>query len=75
MQWLWLIPLAVWLVSIRCGCYVAEQKSRSLNEGFWFALLFGPLGVLIVACLPNNPDDVSAWKGLNRLVYEDVKRR
>jgi len=35
-----------------CGIYVATEKNRSQNEGFLFGLLFGPLGLIVVACLP-----------------------
>jgi hypothetical protein len=35
-----------------CGIYVATQKGRSETEGFIFGLLLGPVGVLVIACLP-----------------------
>ena len=35
------------------GVYVANQKGRGDGEGFWFGILFGPIGILIVACLPD----------------------
>jgi hypothetical protein len=34
------------------GAYVSGQLGREGIEGFVLALLFGPLGVLIAACLP-----------------------
>ncbi len=54
------------------GFYVAYQKGRSQMEGFIFGLLFGPLGLLIVACLPtgDNPG-----RPVNRMVRgEDYGR-
>lgn len=36
------------------GMWVADQKSRPSSEGFLLGLLFGPLGVLIEAVLPNG---------------------
>jgi len=35
------------------GGYVAEAKGRSVGEGMIFAVFFGPLGLLIVSCLPT----------------------
>jgi hypothetical protein len=35
------------------GAYTANEKGRSLGEGAVFGVLFGPLGLLIVACLPT----------------------
>ncbi|MGO9471412.1 MAG: hypothetical protein ACLQIB_06975 [Isosphaeraceae bacterium] len=45
------------VLSAMVGCYVAYEKGRSQMEGFILGLLFGPLGLLIVACLPtgDNP--------------------
>lgn len=36
-----------------CGSYIAETKNRSQMEGVVFGVLFGPLGLIIVACLPT----------------------
>jgi len=36
------------------GSYVAEQNGRSLLEGVCFGLVFGPLGLVIEACLPTQ---------------------
>ena len=36
------------------GIYVAEQKNRSLCEGLIFGVLLGPVGMLVVACLPTR---------------------
>jgi hypothetical protein len=35
------------------GLYVANAKGRGDAEGAIFAVLFGPLGLLLVACLPT----------------------
>jgi hypothetical protein len=35
------------------GTYVASVKGRPLEEGAAFAILLGPFGMLIVACLPT----------------------
>jgi hypothetical protein len=37
------------------GLYVAGQKGRGDAEGFWFGALFGPLGLVVVASLPEGP--------------------
>lgn len=34
------------------GLYVATQKNRPITEGFILGLAFGPLGVIVEACLP-----------------------
>jgi hypothetical protein len=35
------------------GYYVAEQKGRAPFEGMAFSVLLGPIGMIIVACLPT----------------------
>lgn len=35
------------------GVYIATQKGRSQGEGMFFGLLFGPLGLVVAASLPN----------------------
>ncbi len=52
MEW-FIVCLLAWGVSIVAGDYVARQKGRTGTEGAVFGLIFGPLGVLIVACLPE----------------------
>ena len=42
------------------GTYVSAQKNRPAVEGFIFAALLGPLGMLIVACLPTLMPDPAA---------------
>jgi hypothetical protein len=34
------------------GYYVAAEKGREPGEGIAFGVLLGPLGMIIVACLP-----------------------
>jgi hypothetical protein len=40
------------------GVYIAGQKGRSTIEGFVFGLLLGPIGLIIVACLPTRTADM-----------------
>lgn len=57
------ILIAVFAYFVSCmvaGVYVADAKSRSTTEGFFFGILFGPIGVLIVACLPMGTVGVVA---------------
>lgn len=42
----------LWVASVGGGAYVAVQKRRHWSEGAAFGVLFGPLGMLTVACLP-----------------------
>jgi len=37
-----------------CAWLIAEEKGRPAWEGFFYGAMFGPLGVLIEACLPNR---------------------
>ena len=44
------------------GVYVATQKGRSAGEGIVFGIVLGPIGLLIVACLPvQDKSDPSSW--------------
>lgn len=36
------------------GRHIAVEKGRSMAEGFWFGVFFGPWGLLIVALLPDK---------------------
>jgi hypothetical protein len=36
------------------GAYVAIQKNRDWMEGSVMAVLFGPFGLIVEACLPTN---------------------
>lgn len=38
------------------GGWVAAQKGRPIGEGVLLGLLFGPIGVLIAALLPADPE-------------------
>jgi hypothetical protein len=44
----------VWFVCGCLGAWVARQKGRGGDEGFYLGFLFGPFGVLIEALLPNK---------------------
>ena len=52
--------LAYVVAMIMAGGYVAVEKHRHVGEGIAFALLFGPLGLLVVACLPMGDVVVAA---------------
>src|SRR2546426_12731566 len=45
-------PVLIWIVSLILGCLIGSAKGRVVS-GFVWSLLLGPLGVLIVLCLPN----------------------
>lgn len=50
----YLIGLGIYLVACGlAGLYVSAQKGRGEGEGWWFGLLFGPLGLVVVASLPD----------------------
>jgi hypothetical protein len=52
---LWIVAMiAAWVFSIAAGRYVAVAKRRTPGEGAIFGAAFGPLGVLIEACLPDD---------------------
>ena len=42
------------LLVTACGWYVAIQKGRHPVEGIIFGFLMGPLGLILVACLPTQ---------------------
>ncbi len=44
----------LWVASIFGGHYVAAAKRRSTMEGIIFGAVFGPLGMLVAACLPDD---------------------
>ena len=35
------------------GAVLSDEKHRSLSQGFWLGALFGPLGLIVVACMPT----------------------
>ena len=53
MGWLILTALVWGFVGAFLGAYVCKQKGRKQEEGILIGFLFGLIGVLIVACLPN----------------------
>lgn len=42
----------IWIFSIIIGCLIGSAKDR-FGSGLVWSFLFGPLGVLVVLCLPN----------------------
>jgi hypothetical protein len=49
------VVLILWfLVCAPFGAHVARAKGRSIAEGVIFTMFFGPLGLIIVACLPTQ---------------------
>ncbi len=56
LQWVLLTAGAIYLLICGIsGLVVATEKNRSEGEGFVYGLLFGPIGVLIEACLATRP--------------------
>jgi hypothetical protein len=58
----------LWAASIFAGDYVARSKNRSGQEGAIFGMLFGPVGVLIVACLRDQPAEVPESRTKSRMM-------
>jgi hypothetical protein len=57
----WLVFICLLLAILACifgglGAWVATHKHRGTLEGFILGLLFGPLGVLVEALLPNGSE-------------------
>jgi len=51
---LWSIGIGIYLAIVgEVGSYIAEQKGRSVGGGFLFGFFFGPLGLVIEACVPT----------------------
>ena len=48
------ILFVAWLIFAILGMWIANQKHREGGEGFILGLLFGPIGCLIEAILPNG---------------------
>ncbi len=48
------------------GTYVSIQKNRYGWEGFWLAVLFGPLGAIIAALLPTGAAETAAAAPVRR---------
>lgn len=53
MDGLFVVVAIGWLTMAALGAWVADQKFRSMAEGFVLGLLFGPLGVIVEALLPR----------------------
>ncbi len=45
--------LIIWIFSMIIGCMIGAAKDQTVS-GFIWSFLFGPLGVLVVVCLPNR---------------------
>src|SRR5262249_30419438 len=52
-----LVLIPAWFSLVGLGAYAAAQKGRPRAEGATLGLLFGPLGCLIVALLPEPARD------------------
>ena len=58
------------------GMYVAKQKNRSSDEGFWFGFLLSLVGVIIVALLPTKEANVEPKKAeLTEEQLEENKKK
>jgi hypothetical protein len=54
----WLVLLFLWALQGGIGCAICQMKNRSGVEGFLLGALLGPIGLIIVLCLPKqSPDD------------------
>jgi hypothetical protein len=53
MGWLIVLGVVVWLAIALLGGWLAAERGRSYSTGFWFGLLFGPLGVIAVGLAPE----------------------
>jgi hypothetical protein len=56
-QFVLLAGVATAAVCAGLGYYVAGVKGRGRAEGVLFGALLGPLGILVVALLPEGPGD------------------
>ena len=45
--------LAVWIIAIVCGVFIGRAKGQ-FAPGILWPLLFGPIGLIILLCLPNR---------------------
>jgi hypothetical protein len=52
MEDLMIFAFLFWIISIVVGCIIGSKKGRTLS-GFIWPFFFGPLGLLVVAVLPN----------------------
>jgi hypothetical protein len=51
-----LLLVLLWAVFAGFGSWVARQKNRSPVEGATLGFLFGPIGVIVEAVLPQGQD-------------------
>jgi hypothetical protein len=51
-----LLAIVYLVVCAGAGAYVADQKGRGAGEGMIFGFAFGPLGLIVEACLPERLD-------------------
>ena len=54
------------LVTGIAGSYVSFEKGRSGWEGFLFGVFFGPIGLVVAACMPTAPAPVASQAKVGR---------
>jgi|GEM_PF-5121152 len=70
----WLIAISVLAVMMAMlGAWIAAQKRRDTSEGVILGLLFGPLGVLIEALLPNGATQSGSISGRSQQSLNDAE--
>jgi len=62
-----------WIVNVWIGAYVAFQKGRHQFEGMALAFLMGPLGIIVVACLPDEGRSTKTWSADSSPTQEDKR--
>ncbi len=68
----WLLGLGlVWFLFSCVGIYVSNVKGRPAIEGLLFALLLGPIGVLVAALMPTVKQVHYAPRTRKRAVEEE----
>ncbi len=53
----WLLPLLIVVSHVVCACFartIAAQKARSSIKWFWAGLIFGWLGLIAAAGMPDR---------------------
>jgi hypothetical protein len=69
--------IVFWLICGSAGTYVSMQKCRPPQEGFFFAMLFGPLGIIAAACMPtleNAAEEEEEDENVGERIEELLKR-
>ncbi len=56
------------------GAWIAGEKGRGRTQGVVIGFLFGPLGVLILAMLPNRPTPTPRPAGATRRSVGTIRR-